>query len=515
MVRFFGGGNVLPPAGWRSQWPLSIITEKPNWRAVRTDQSSYVNTPWFNTAATYTCDAYLSNVVLLLGFEGADASTGAPGMTDESTANNKGLPANVADNAQIDTAQFKFGTSSLLLDGTNDAVRFLQNDDYLLSNGAFTIECWIRPATVAAGTYTIVGQWQAAPDLGWILYQFAGQLWFNCSTNGTNNFSDVGSATLLSANTWYAVAIDFDGTKYRMYLNGTMVASSTTLRTINNSTLRLSIGAYSLTGGNYYNGWIDELRISKGIARYASDGGYTPATAAFPRNSCGTDPYISSVKLLVGANGLNGATTTLDESPAAHGAGSFVGIHASLDTSIHKFGVSSIALSDTFGGAVQWPTSTDWNLGSGNFTIECWVRPSTIAAGFAYIFDRWDTVGSSSYVLFRSANTLRWNTSTTGADSNADITTGVVLAANTWTAVAIDFDGSKYRLYADGVMAGSFSTPRTLFDLTNSISIGGSSAGVPSNTFEGWIDEVRLTKGVARYASDSGYTVPTAEFPRS
>jgi hypothetical protein len=227
------------------------------------------------------------------------------------------------------------------------------------------------------------------------------------------------------------------------------------------------------------------------------------------------DTAWSNVKLLMGADGANGATTTADESPAAHGNAFFVGGATVLDTSQFKFGVSSVVFGSAgLGQAVQWPSSADWNLGSGLFTFECWIYPKTVSTGGSYIFCRWDTTGTSSYVLLQVNNTLRWTTSTTGSDINSDITTAAVLTINTWTAVAIDFDGLKYRLYVNGVMVGSFSTPRTLFNLTNNISIGGSSAAVPSNTFFGNIDEFRFTKGVARYASDSGYTVQTAAFPR-
>ncbi|QKC83613.1 LamG-like jellyroll fold domain-containing protein [Mesorhizobium sp. NZP2077] len=68
-----------------------------------------------------------------------------------------------------------------------------------------------------------------------------------------------------------------------MYLNGTMVASSTH-RTINPSGAVLSIGADGNTSGFNFNGWIDEVRITKGVARYASDSGFTAPTAAFPRS---------------------------------------------------------------------------------------------------------------------------------------------------------------------------------------------------------------------------------------
>src|SRR4029077_6662755 len=145
-------------------------------------------------------------------------------------------------NAQISTAQSVFGGSSLLLDGTGDYLTFADSNDWNLSNGLFTIECRIR-TTINTGVHYIVGQWDIAPQLNWILYQNATAIAFNISSNGTTNTVQLNATSALAINTWYAVCVDFDGTKYRMYKDGTMVASSTTLFTFFDSTNVLSIGA--------------------------------------------------------------------------------------------------------------------------------------------------------------------------------------------------------------------------------------------------------------------------------
>jgi hypothetical protein len=106
---------------------------------------------------------------------------------------------------------------------------------------------------------------------------------------------------------------------------------------------------------------------------------------------------------------------------------------------------------------------------------------------------------------------LQWDTSTNGSTVNTDITGATTVTLNTWIAWAVDFDGAKYRLYLNGVMDGSFTTVRSLFAATATLSLGTSFG---ANRLGGFLDEVRITKGVARYASDSGYTVPTAAFPR-
>jgi hypothetical protein len=228
-------------------------------------------------------DPNFSSVKLLMGFEGADGSTGAPGMTDESSAAHG--TATVSGGVAISTTQFKFGASSASYTGATNTCSFANSSDWDFGAGLFTVECWIRPASVAAGTRAICGKWgNAAPNLEWVFYQSAAGLGFNVSTTGSDNLNDTGVGGTMTVNTWNAACVDFDGTKTRIYLNGTMVASSVTLRTIATVSKPLEVGGNSDQLGLFFNGNIDELRITKGVARYASDGGYTVATSAFPRS---------------------------------------------------------------------------------------------------------------------------------------------------------------------------------------------------------------------------------------
>jgi hypothetical protein len=233
------------------------------------------------TGAGRASDPNFSSVKLLLGFEGTNGSTGAPGMTDESSAAH-GTGAHTLGGATISTAQFQFGTSSFSAAG-GDTIRFPDSADWAFGTGLFTVECWIRP-TAVTGTQFIIAQWNSAGNLAWVLYQNAAALAWNVSTTGTDNLADISGGTLV-ANTWQAIAIDYDGSKYRAYINGTMVGSSVTARNIFDSTNLLAIGANSAATPSFpFTGNIDEVRLTKGVARYASDSGYTPATAPFPRS---------------------------------------------------------------------------------------------------------------------------------------------------------------------------------------------------------------------------------------
>ena len=221
-------------------------------------------------------DPDFASVVLLLGFEGVD---GATATTDESPV---GRTMSFSGNAQLDTAQFKYGASSLLLDGTGDYLTSPDSADFDLGSGLFTIEMFIRPASVT-GSQFLVAQWDGIPTLAWVLFLNGAALNWFVSTSGSNFFGDLAGGTL-STGTWYHVCVDYDGTTYRLYLDGAMVASSTTARAINNSTDQLHIGSRSGTGSDFFNGSIDEVRITKGVGRYVSDGGFTPPAAVFPRS---------------------------------------------------------------------------------------------------------------------------------------------------------------------------------------------------------------------------------------
>jgi hypothetical protein len=225
-------------------------------------------------------DPNFSNVKLLLGFEGADGATGSPGMTDESLSARGN--ATVSGNAQIDTAQFKFGAASLLLDGTGDKIAFADSADWELT-GEFTIEAFIRAntlpviSTIAAhGTgSTVYGWWLSASNAGSIRFRF--------DDNGdATALHDVTSSTTISTGTWYHIAVDRDASnKIRLYIDGVMRGSKTSATGSSfNSTGTLDIG--EIGSGFGFDGWIDEFRFTN-VARYASDSGFTVPTVAFPR----------------------------------------------------------------------------------------------------------------------------------------------------------------------------------------------------------------------------------------
>lgn len=222
-----------------------------------------------------TGDPYWTSVKLLMGFEGANDSTGSPGMDDESSAAHG--TASGGDSAhRISTGQKKFGVSSLFQDSPGHNA-FPDSDDWHFGTGNFTVEFFFRSTSIGNGQ-RIIGQYEFGSN-GWLIYIVGSQINVNFSTDGSNWFHDIICSTTLSSDAWYYFALDFDGTKYRAYIDGAVCGSSTTLRTLNDSNAVLQIGSDGLP----YVGYLDELRITKGFARCSNDAGCEVPTAAFPR----------------------------------------------------------------------------------------------------------------------------------------------------------------------------------------------------------------------------------------
>lgn len=211
---------------------------------------------------------------LLLHCNGADASTS---FSDRSFSAHT-VTAN--GNAQVDTADYKFGGASLLLDGAGDYLTVPDSTDFTFA-GDFTIEFWIKTSTFSIDTAA-----RRAISFGAIGSTNLEILFFN----GTAASSEIGvyaSAMLITGaiavadGNWHHVAVTRSGTSLKLWVDGVQSGSTAT----NSTTFdggTLNIGRYG--GGNgHIAGWMDEIRISKGIARW--NAAFTPPVGEYGDNT--------------------------------------------------------------------------------------------------------------------------------------------------------------------------------------------------------------------------------------
>jgi hypothetical protein len=214
------------------------------------------------------------------------------------------------------------------------------------------------------------------------------------------------------------------------------------------------------------------------------------------------DPNFSDVSLLLHFDGSNGSTTFTDvkgNTVTANG-------NARISTSISKFGGAS----GYFDGTTDYLTSATWNsagqFGTGNFTVECWVH-ATGAPNSAQVIWSANTYGNSTGLVLRYTGSAATSLIvSTGTNSNI-ITSSAGWSFDEWHHVAVVRSGTTLTLYIDGVSRGSATWSNNCTDGFQSI---GCPTNTTSNAFQGYLDEFRITKGVARYTS--GFSVPTAAF---
>lgn len=217
-------------------------------------------------------DPNFANVTLLAHFDGADGSTTFTDVKDHTMTG--------AGNAQLDTDQFKFGTASLLLDGTGDKIDINgSSGDFSFGTGDFTIEFWIRIASNHTNR-AIIGNRNASANTFWQVEFFnqANKIEFH-----TGAVIVLAGATAISNNAWHHVAIARAGTTIKLFINGTEDDSETNNHNYS-STTTLTIGHDNYGSGGLTDmaGWLDDIRLTKGVARYTSN--FTPPTAAFPNS---------------------------------------------------------------------------------------------------------------------------------------------------------------------------------------------------------------------------------------
>lgn len=187
-------------------------------------------------------------------------------------------------NAQISTAESKFGGASIAFDGNGDYLTVPHNSAFS-ANADFTVECWLRMAELNRLQFVVDKRSGTANNTEWFFYigsdnKFTAALFNTTSTGGV--YLNATSSSVLLINTWHHTAFTLAGTTLRLFIDGTLEATnSTPTGTYATNTNQLIIGRdVSTVPGRDLNGYIDDLRITKGVARYTSN--FTPPTLPFP-----------------------------------------------------------------------------------------------------------------------------------------------------------------------------------------------------------------------------------------
>jgi hypothetical protein len=184
-------------------------------------------------------------------------------------------------NASVLSATSKFGSGSVQFNGSS-WIDTPDHADFTLGSGDFTVDFGIYRSTTGT-IQRICGQMDSAntaAQIAWQIYIDSGNAVTFQVRPGGSAYEVVATGLVLGASTWYHIAGVKEGTNIKLYVDGVLKGTTAVPTTaISDSTAKVAIGRCGEYATEYYNGYVDEFRFSKGIARWTAD--FTPPTAEY------------------------------------------------------------------------------------------------------------------------------------------------------------------------------------------------------------------------------------------
>jgi hypothetical protein len=218
-----------------------------------------------------------------------------------------------------------------------------------------------------------------------------------------------------------------------------------------------------------------------------------------------TDPYWNNVSYLLVGNGANGTTTNIKDSSKNNLTTTIIG-NTATSTAQNKYGSGSVYF-DGSGDYLTLPSTALLNFGTGDFTIEAWVQlPSS--ANVSYILCGFGT--PNNYVAVYKINATTYVLEY--YDEHHDVLSTTTFGLNTFVYLTVVRSSNTVTLYVNGIGSSATNTGSITWGTSSTpLYIGSSPAYAGSYEWRGYIYDLRITKGVARYTSN--FTPPTAPLP--
>ena len=442
-------------------------------------------------------DVYWPFVSMLLHGDGTNAAqnnTFLDGSTNNFTVTRNGNTTQGSFNPFVSTYPYSVATNggSAYFDGTGDYLTVPDSTAFTLGSNAFTAECWVYPTTSGTTGY-FAGQSDATNTSPSIIMGKGGNDRILCYAYQSSGYLVQDPATV-AINAWSHIAYvrEVSGT-LRLYVNGIQVSTNTMLSgSIDNASGVFGVGsAGAYVSAGTFAGYVSNFRLVNGTCIYPSGTTFTPPTAPLTA--------VTNTALLLGmSNGAIFDNTMLNNLETV--------ASAQISTSVFKYGTGSVALNGTTDYLNTSPANQNsFAFGSGDFTIEMWVNPTVLGAANKFLYDGRLSVDGAFPSIYVNASSLVLYL----ANGATQITGGAISTA-TWTHIAICRSGTSTKLFINGTQSGSTYTDSTVY-LNNPLRPVIGSNGPIGAYWNGYIDDLRVTKGIARYTAN--FTPPTAAFP--
>ena len=495
---------------------------------------------------------------------GASAGTAKTvGLGTTSTANAPSQP-------MISSTESKWYDGAGYFDG-GDYGSILYNSDFNFGTGNFTFEMWVNPDNISGidGLYATSGGSGANPKF--VIHLDAGvpKVHFNNLTNGSNIYTNATSA--ISAKTWTHLAYTRSGSTWYWFINGALSGTGSNSTDITFTSQPTYVGYGGESYFTEFNGYLQDLKIYKGFAKYTANfappqpicgfttdistqTGFTTTTAsgallssvvglgststlAFDatQNYAGVtsitsssgittlpDPYAQNLVLalpLANITGVGNSFTNDRNTQIRTASITGAGVTAGTTKTITNTNVGIASTNKFYGGSGDFTgTSTekklivsnsgsDFNMGTGDFTIEWWGYYSASATSNAYIIDV--VPPGQTFAIYRTtSNTIRLYSSSAGVDS-------VIMPANSfpfnqWVHFAVSRGSGIINAYVNGILVQSTNYAGSVGAGQN-LEIGSYATDTVSTyNYDGYMQDLKVYKGLGKYTTN--FTPPPPMF---
>jgi hypothetical protein len=393
------GGTDHPWQGWISQ--LRIVK----------GTALYDPTQTTITVPTTPLTA-VSGTSFLLNFANA-AVVDASGKNNIETLNG----------AQISTSVTKHGSGSVFFDGVDDRLVILNNPNLILAGGPWTVECWVYFTGNYSNFRAIFSKRtgvSASSSYQGYIQQTTGLLSFY---NGTQ----YASTAQVTANQWHHCAWVYTGTNIEIYFNGVRVLNTAVTITEVNEPVRVG----SLDGNTEaYMGYIDDFRITKGVARYSAAATFTPPDEIYlppPTSKLGAGA--GGDALQAGENNTQGGGAGGGSSSTVGGGGGGVGITGIIAGNVDRSNAATGGVKTTYTDAESVEYIVHTFNSSGTFTSDIGLNVDYIigAGGGGGGFNAGAGGGAGGLIISNATITAQTHVITVGAGGagrTTDVGTG-------------------------------------------------------------------------------------------
>ena len=478
---------------WSGSYPLRIGAILSYGSEINTFIGHISNFRWIKGTAVYTA-AFTPPTAPLTAIANTSLLTCADNRFIDNSTNNFAITT--AGNVTVQrltsgpfapTETYSASTigGSAYFDGTGDYLTVPTTTALSFGTGDFTVECWVYK-TVAENASIIDTRVNPGGATPWALYVDGSNFpYFYDATVYT-------SSVAITLNAWVHIAVTRASGTLKIFVNGVQGFSATVTTNLDRTAgAFIGVVANTAAPSAYWKGYISNLRIVKDTAVYTAN--FTPPTAPLTAIT-NTALLLNFTNAGIYDNAMLNNVETIGD--------------AKISTTQSKYSGSSMFFDGT-GDRLTIPSNSSLNL-TGDFTIEMWVYLTTLSA-YQMLFSVSNTggVGAGLTDFYVESN----GTISYYASGSTILTSASgALGTNNWYHVALVKNGTSQVLYVNGVSKAS-ATSSTLPNSGVAWTIGDRITGAVSLNYPitGYIDDFRVTKGLARYTAN--FTPPTAALP--